>query len=384
MDVHKLVASCGFILPILLGLTACEDPSSVGLGLVGDEGGAPVVSTMPFSHVALAPEPGLRDNTGQVLVGVVDDPTLGPFQATGYVDFQINTSQPEAYRNGVVDAAILRLENTYVYGDTLQEITLALHEALAEYSATGSTLDSLPPLGPEITRFSFLPTESVVSAPLPADWVAAHDATLRSTQFAAEFHGFQLVPVSGNAIVGFANVVASASDLRSIVGSDTVDFGAVKSITRFEREGDAPALPGRLVTQNGLGPRLHLNFDLTPFAGNAVNRANLRLRVDTLALAPAPNFVRPAVTEMSLYGITQDSVSVLLDVGSVDQNAFLDFDSESFRSVVQALVLDAEPFDRYELRFPVTGGNTVNALVMFDTTAVEAAPSVVLTTTPLN
>ncbi len=135
--------------------------------------------------------------------------------------------------------------------------------------------------------------------------------------------------------------------------------------------------------QNGAGPRLRLNFDITQLQDVALNRAAIHLATDTLTLAETPDFVRPFEEDFALYGILNDSSSVLLAINPVGSDGSLDLVSETFRSVLQQFVLGVEPYDHYELRFSVAGSNNVNALVLYDTTSVETAPSLVLTYTSL-
>ncbi len=82
---HLLVVS-------LLLFTACEDPSNVGLGLVGNDGGEPIVEQLPFETIEMVDLEGIEDNTGQHLVGQVDVPLMGQISATAYIDFLSNTT----------------------------------------------------------------------------------------------------------------------------------------------------------------------------------------------------------------------------------------------------------------------------------------------------
>ncbi len=378
---HLLVAS-------LLLFTACEDPSNVGLGLVGNDGGEPIVEQLPFETIEMVDLEGIEDNTGQHLVGQVDDPLMGQISATAYIDFLSNTTLDQNYIDGTVSRVLLRLEQSYVYGDTLQEVTVALHEVLNEFSTIGNTRDSIPEVGPEITQFSFMPTDTLVSVEMPADWVSAKDADLRSTSFGSLFTGFQLRPVAGNAIVGFLNATNSRSGLRGFVDVDdeTIEefYVASKSITDYSRQSPPNIPPGRILLQNGIGPKLSLNFDLSQLANVSLNRAVFHLEADTLALTTTPNFVRPQEPNFALYGILGDTQSVLLAINPIDSDGSLDLTSETLRSILQQFSLGLDPYDNYEIRFPVTASNTINALVVHDSTSVTGPPSVVLTYTKLD
>lgn len=372
----------------LLLFTACEDPSNVGLGLVGNDGGQPIVEQFPLETIELVDLDGIEDNTGQHLVGLVDDPMMGQISATAYIDFLSNTTLDQGYVDGTVNRVLLRLEQSYVYGDTLQEVTVALHEVLREFSTIGNTRDSIPEVGPEIIQFSFMPTDTLVSVEMPAEWVSAKDADLRSTSFGSLFTGFQLRPVAGNAIVGFLNATNSRSALRGFVEVDNEDieevYVASKSITDYARLSQPNIPPGRMVLQNGVGPKLRLNFDLSQIADVSLNRAVFRLEADTMALIATPNFVRPREPNFALYGVLGDTQSVLLAINPVDSDGSLHLTSETLRSILQQFSLGLAPYDNYEIRFPVTASNTINALVVHDSTSVTGAPAAVLTYTRLD
>lgn len=378
---HLLVAS-------LLLFTACEDPSNVGLGLVGNDGGQPIIEQFPLETIELVDLEGIEDNTGQHLVGQVDDPMMGQISATAYIDFLSNTTLDQGYVDGTVNRVLLRLEQSYVYGDTLQEVTVALHEVLREFSTLGNTRDSIPEVGPEITQFSFMPTDTLVSVEMPADWVSSKDADLRSTSFGSLFTGFQLRPVSGNAIVGFLNATNSRSALRGFADVDGEDieevYVASKSITDYARLSPPNVPPGRMIIQNGLGPKLRLNFDLSQIADVSLNRAVFRLEADTMALRTIPNFVRPLEPNFALYGVLGDTQSVLLAINPIDSDGSLNLTSETLRSILQEFSLGLDPYDNYEIRFPVTASNTINALVIHDSTSITGPPAVVLTYTRLD
>ncbi|MFK7846352.1 MAG: hypothetical protein AB8G77_13725 [Rhodothermales bacterium] len=364
-------------------LIACEDPSSVGLGLVGDDTGQPITETLGLSTFEAAPEVGIVDNLGEVLVGTVNDPTMGGTNAVGYIDIRNNNSLPEDYRTGTIERAILRLENSYVYGDTLEALTLGLHEVLTAFSGFGSTLDSIPDVGPELMQFTITPADSIVEIDLPESWITANDTALRAANFADAFHGFQLVPISGNAVVGFHNSVTRLTALRSIVGTDTVNFSADKSITTLSKFSEANVPPGRLAIQDGIGPKIAFNFNIDSLQNVSLNRFSVRLPADQDVYETPANFFRPPIEVLSLHGVLGDSASLQLAIGSLDDDGNYDFSSDIFHAVLQQFLLGAAPYDKYEIRFPSSSANSIDALVMHDVSSETAVPEIFITYTEL-
>lgn len=368
---------------IMCTLMACEDPTNVGLGLVGDDSGQPLTEALPLDAFAPADEVGIVDNLGQVLAGRVDDPSFGTTNATAYFDVRTNTSQTIEYRNGPVERAILELETSYVYGDTLSELTFALHEVLDEFTGFQSTEDSIPTVGPELLQFSMMPTDEVVAIDLPDSWVDQYDADLRTPDFGQAFAGFQLRHVEGNAVVGFHNVITQETRIRSIVGEDTVNFVAEKSITTLAREAEATLPVDRIGIQDGIGPKISFNFAIDSLQGVSLNRAAIRLQTDDEALETPTNFFRPAIENLALHGVLNDSSSALLAIGSLNDDGAYNFVSETFHAVLQQFLLGGTPYERYEIRFASTSANTIDAVVLHNNESADGTPQIYITYTAL-
>jgi hypothetical protein len=377
------ILSAGFLF-----FSACEDPSAVGLDLVDSDGGVPVVQRIVFDRLETTSGDGLVDNTTTLQAGLVDDPVAGSIEATGYIDFLENLVLPLAYRNGSLTGLLLRLELATVYGDSSAPVTFALHEVLDEFDPANNMLDDVPQVGPEILQFTIDPDDETVLLPLPESFYAGRDTTFRTIHFGKSFHGFQVRPVSGEAVIGLFNTVTSKSNLRGIVGTDTVAFLATKGLSVYTRIGGTPATPppGVTVLQQGIGPNLAFDFDLAAFELASVNRAAFQVTLDTLVFEnDPPAFVRPPLSGMSLHGVLADSTSIILALGTLRSDGVtLDFDSASFREGLQSVLLGATAFDHYEIRFLSSSGNNLSTLVFRDTTSAETPPSLYLTTTPLN
>ena len=369
---------------IFLFFSGCEDPSSVGLDLVDDGGGTAMVNEIVLDTVTSIDARGIRDNANQTLAGQVNDPLLGEVASRGFIDFLYNSVQSTAYREGTVERIIFRINLTYVYGDTLEPVTFALHDVLEEFSGIATSPDSIPGIGPEITQFTFNPSDTLVLVEMPAEWVASQDQNFRdNAAFADVFNGLHIAPVSGNAVVGLANRSNSQTAMISIVDSDSVSFSATKGISVYDRISE-PNLPeDRLLIQSGIGPNIRLDLDLEAFKDNGLNRAVIRLESDTLGFNDTPGFVRPVARDMVLWGVFPDSAEQVLGNAPLSDEGLLDFNSATMQDIFQAIILSEDPFSHYEIR-PVTDENTIDALVLFGPQNQEASPRMFLTLTPFD
>ncbi len=281
------------------------------------------------------------------------------------------------------NAPLLQLETSYVYGDTLTEMRFALHEVLDEFTGFQSTEDSIPTVGPELLQFSMMPTDSIVTIDLPASWVDQYDADLRTPDFGQAFAGFQVRYLEGNAVVGFHNLVTRSTRIRSIVGSDTVNFVAEKSITTLEKESDGVLPPGRVGIQDGIGPKIGFNFAIDSLQGVSLNRAAIQLTPDTEALETPTNFFRPTIETLALHGVVNDSSSALLAIGTINDEGNYRFVSETFHAVLQQFLLGTEPYERYEIRFSSTSANSIDAVVLHNNDSESSTPQIFVTYTEL-
>ncbi|MGI9174717.1 MAG: hypothetical protein ACR2GR_05315 [Rhodothermales bacterium] len=390
-------------LPALLGAlflltcAACEDPSNVGVGLVG-EGGEPVLERVDATRLDTTAKRDVTGNTQRLLAGTVADPLLGTITAEGFLDL-LNVSGEDlpGFRDTLLTSATLRLVPDYVYGDTTREVTLTLFGMPEEFNATSAFADTTLLAGEAITTFSFLPTDSLVTVSLPETWLAENDTTLRSTSVADVLHGFKLAaaPGSGNAVVGFDR---SETVLEAIAGADTVFFGqssgtasGFKSLTTLSREGEPTLLPDRTVLQDGVGPGVRLDLDLTDsdFLGEALNRAEIVVYADLLALqqnAPA-GFARPTIEPVELIGVDADGNVPSLSDGSPilsifaepDEEGRLRFSSNVLRVLIQEVLLERDnDIDHFELRAP-PALTSISPLFLYPVGSGETTPQVQLT-----
>ncbi len=352
---HSFLRSCLLVAVVSFSLlSGCDDPSSVGLELVGGSKGEPIdFSVVPSTFLN---EPG-RDVTGaraRVLVGVVDDPVAGSISAAGYLDFSPVGTRSEAFQNGPVTEVSLRLKTDYIYGDTLQEGSLFVYDIAAEFAELGFPADSTIDIGGVVTQTAFNPTDSLVIVNIPSNWIAVNDTTLRSSTAATAFHGFQLTATDVNSIVGFT----SGSVMRVVSGGDSLDFQIELSATTSERLTPPTPSADRLIVQDTGGPTigLDLELDTDTLSDAVINRIVLQLFTDVslLETQTPSNFVRPPATSFDLIAVTKDSALVFLAVATVSEDGEVKFASDLLRTTYQGRLFDNSNVDHLRVSVSAT------------------------------
>ncbi len=372
---------------LLIGLAstliACEDPSNVGIGLVGEEGGTPFIVDIPGATVSAEPTHDLTGNAARFLTGSVFDPLLGTTTATAYVDFFATASAD--FQASTVDTVVLRLKRDYLYGDTTATITLMLRAMPEDWSAEDVPADTtLEPGDVILEGFTFSAADTLIEVPLPADWVAANDEVLRSDDFLTAFNGFQLTTTAGNAVVGFNG---DDSSLLAVTASeDTTIFSITKNLSTYVQQADGADLPPDvLLIRDGTGPMGRLTFDFARDSTRqqVLNRVVVQLPAveDVLAANTPANFHRPLLSTLNLRGVDETSGNAATLVSSATlSDGVIAFESADLRTIVQRLLFDETPITHFTIEAPATD-NTLNVLLVRIPPA-EDAPRARLTLTP--
>lgn len=305
---------------LLFSFSACDDASTVGLGVGPDSlsGGDPVTLDIPpaLDTTTSPPQTGLElqpfspfGNRGpwRVLVGRVDDPIGGTIEANGYFDVQGRSDLPPEILNADPDSlsAELRFTPTYIHGDTASSVEFRVLNLSEEAKMDQARADTTFPVGSAIARRSIVPTDSLVTIDLPSSWLTSERlGVLRDTSdggsaFNENFHGFKLVAAEESAVVGFS--VGNAT-LRLIHTPDstTADFPGLKAFTHVERR-NVPDFPNHQVLQGGVGVGLTMNWDfnappLDTLNRAPLNRAEIFVPIDTSAMearSGSDSFARP-------------------------------------------------------------------------------------------
>ena len=367
-----------FLVPILAGLlalTACDDPSNVGIELVEEGSGEPVVRVLTPSVIEQDPINDITGAVPRVLAGQVNDPMLGTITATGYLDFQ----RVDSVNASDITGVMLRLVRDYVYGDTLAALTLTVRELTEEWNALGARADTTLPLGASVTSFTFEPLDSLVTVDLPETWVRNNDTTLVSFDFGEVFHGFALEATAAEAVVGFD---FNQSFLRITTEQDTLDYPVSLTLSGVIRTGQPMIPEGRLLIQDGTGPTLSFNVDFDGLDDTPLNAAFVRFFADTLTVQETPpNFVRPLVETLQLVRITEADAAFVMAEASLNDDGSYRFSDATLRQVLQQTFFGQDLYDHFALRIPFTD-NTISVMLLFDAASDETAPEVLLTLSP--
>lgn len=371
----------------LLLLAACEDPSNVGLGVGGDlAGGEPVTVRLTPTTFESETFEDLSGNLSRVLVGDVQDPILGRMTARGYFDVVSPNLTPDAFPEGPIEYAELRLFPDYTYGDTLQSASFALNDMPSEWEGAGLTTDTTLTGGAFIRDFSLTPADSVVNVPLPEAWIMENSEVLRDTSdaFPDRFHGFQVVPNGGSAIVGLD---AGRSQLRLVVDGDTTAFGVGETFSELSRDEGSASLPAnRLLVQDGFGEGLAIDFTFPDsLRDRPVSRAELVLPTDTLSLLSEPNgnanFVRPTSTSFSLVPLlpSGEIASAFSPTYSSSEGTIIF--RQGARQIFESELLGQPQVDQFRLILAPGTLTIAPALVYGPEAPAENVPQLILTVT---
>ncbi len=370
---YTAMHKAGLILLGALALAACDDPvSDVGLELL-EEGAQPTTHRI---EPAVFESDRLNDITGgvtRVLAGRVEDPLFGTVAVNGYVDFA--GSWP-AINESTITEMELQLKPDYVYGDTAASITLGLHALTESWTAIGAHADMTLPVADEVTKFSFLPTDTLITALLPETWKDAHSETIRSQEFETLFHGFSLKTLSAEAVVGFAT---EGSQMLIRTEGDSVAYRMSLTFSNIVRETNPVPSDGLLSVQDGAGPSVRLNFDIEEFKELPLNGAMVRVFADTVATQNVPaGFARPVANRLQLLKITApDDPPTLLAVATLTPDADYRFQGAALRSFFQNALLGLESYTHLELRPPYQE-HSLSSIYIREGSAGNGGPEAVL------
>ena len=287
---YRCILAALFCGALLVGLTACNDSSTVGLGVGPDtlQGGDLETVTLKNDSIGTIRQPDITSSTGasgggfRFLVGTVTDPLVGTMKTTGHLDVE----QPRILSSfNTIDRVELVLQPEYVYGDTTESQTIRVRDATEEIVA-GMTSDSTLAAGSEITQFSVTRTDSTLTVALPDRWLNDNRTVLqRETDFDDNFRGFVFETVSGNRVIGFdrdasfLRVISVPEDQNGTTDVDTLQFSGAKAFTKVERTSAVAPPPNRVVLIDGYGQNLVTTFDFTAEGSPFYDQDQQRLRI---------------------------------------------------------------------------------------------------------
>ncbi len=382
---------------VLAFAAACEDPSNVGLGLLDEQGGEPVrisvdlqiVEGDEFDEVtgATRTSSGFVQGVSDVLAGQVTDPLFGCLVTTAFLDVTIPSSAA-AFRDNALDSISLNITPSSSFGDTTATLTMSIYELLDEFEGRGLKSDTLISAGTLIGTVDFVPTDSLVAFDFPQQWVDDHDSILRDEDYQDQFHGFR-IEVSDGAIIGLN---ASASDLVLTSSGGDAEAAITQIVTHIEDCGEVtPPSVEEFYIQDGRGNGIKVPISIVQdsLPGISIARANLSFSSNKQAEDSnlPPNFVRPMMTELRLYGIEDDGDEVFLrsaqrdSLGSYSFTSFsIDPGSETFLKSLKNMVLGSPRFEYYLVK-PGDVVNTLSSVSLYTSNASDEAlkPQLILT-----
>lgn len=364
MPTRFLFAVLGFTLT----LTACQDPSGVGLELIGEEGTDPNVVIVAADEVRAQEQ---RDVTGgfatsspaqrTLLVGEVMDMLAGNTRAEGYFDFIPTTSVPEGFLDSPILGAELRLVRSYVYGDSMSTLPLVFYQIDETWSPADAPADTTFEVGAQLGAVTFPASDTLLTFDLPSNWISEFDTTIRSDSVISAIEGFQVRLSEGtmpNVVVGFEG---PSSRLRLRTAQDTVDFPIAEIFSRIEREDPVSTPDGIRLLRDGSGEALAFTFPVDTLGTRAVASAALKLTIDTDVLDTGDGFTRPLPETLALYLRDQDDNRLLVTTAERgDTNQFI-FTSSALTSLLQREVLGEAFVTQFEVGY-LASPSTINVL----------------------
>ncbi len=383
-------------LAVLL-LSACEDPSNVGLGVIGESGGDPVRMELPPTAQRSEFEPTVTSNVrsslgytigaARILTGSVVDPVFGTVVTKAYIDVARTSSGSTDYESGALTSVELILAPNYVYGDTMATTELVISEMGFDWPATNLPADTSLTVGAEIVRVEFPYPDSTITIAFPDDWILAHAADLLSVDIADRLDGFELSTTDPSAVVGFN---ASSALFRITTSTGVGDLIVSKIFTHVERTGDGAIPAGRAVLQDGTGQGLgfDFNFAADSIQGSAISRVVIELMIDQETLGDTPeHFVRPAPAQFDFLGIREDGTTQLLRsaVAGSESIRFVSTTAATGERTILRTVQRASAGNPDYVTYRVVISETqaaVNPILVFDSSADSDNPKAILTLTP--
>ncbi len=389
----------------LVLLSACQDPSTVGLGLIDEDSPNPNVRTIEAASVDTVRydlvTSGIADGTpptqSRVLVGSVHDALYGDAEARAYVDASAPTL-PSGFRERPITRITLELRREYAYGDTTTALEMELRRVTGTWSPTGLPSDTTLGTGDLLTTATTTGRDSVVVFTLPPAFVAANDSLFKSATFGSSFEGFELRPVTpagagavyGFNVTGLSGIPARRGFIRVATARDTVAFPLSEVYTRLTSGTPGMAPMGRRLVRAGSATGIKLTFPFESLARLPVSQATLRLPLDPALAGTDGPFKRPLARFGTLFLRETTGpagyITPLQAVGSTDLRTTAPVELTRF---VQQLVLGQRTFRQFEVRFAdvlqsstvsldvlpvITDGTTPTTRPRLAVTVVSATP----------
>lgn len=300
----KFIFSFTIVLLAALIVSCSDEPSSLGIELIGSEN----ISAKIFDTSVDSSAQTSSYFKKVVALGNTDWLLLGKYQnieASALLRFVFGL--PDSLKTALIDGDInvidswINLTTRYVYTDSLALMNFTVHEVNSSWSATSFTIDSLFKLNYEPNDISsqFTITDTLytfhIDNSLTLSWMKnAADKTLESN------YGIYLDPTASSAkVIGFQAFTALSSQAAKLTvviekpGAyvDTLNGFIAADISLVDRP-DLPILPdGLMCTQSSVTVASRLIFNLQNVPdGIIINKAELFITPDSLASIKGSSF----------------------------------------------------------------------------------------------
>ncbi len=351
-------------------LSACQDSSQVGLGLIDDDVptpgvrvlGSTAVDTVAYDLVTSGFADLSSPTQTRVLVGSVRDALYGDAQATAYLD-AIAPAQalPSGFADRPVTGVRLELLRDYAYGDTTASFPVELRQVTATWAPTGLPADTTLSTGDLLTTATVSGADSLATFDLPASWIAANAGLFTRSTFTSDFEGFELraPTVAGDGAVFGFNVsridanTAARSYLRVATERDTVRFRVSEVYSRLTPGTPGLAPPGRLLLRAGSGTGAKLSFTFADVLRQPLAQAVFRVPLDASLGGAQGTFKRPIARLATLWARPTAGESAFITslrpaTGSLDIRTT---QNTGLTTLVQQILLERATFRFFEVRF---------------------------------
>ena len=396
-----------FALAGLALLSACQDSSQVGLGLIDDDApspnvrvlGAVTVDTLAYTLVTAGFADSSPVTQTRVLVGNVRDALYGDAQATAYLDLSGPTaSLPSGFADRPVTSVRLELRRDYAYGDTTAAFPVELRQVTATWSPTGLPPDTTLATGDLLTTATISGADTLATFNLPQSWIDANAGLFTRTSFSSDFEGFELrAPtaegdgaVFGYTVVPTGSQTRASSFVRVTTARDTVRYRISEVFSRLTQGTPGMAPAGRLLLRAGSGTGTKLTFGYGDVLRQPLAQAVFRLPLDGALAGAQGRFKRPLARVAIVGARPQVGASFPIAplrpaAGSSDLRTT---SNAGLTALVQQILLQQATFNFLEVRFAdvifgnvlTTGTVSLDVLpIVTDGAAPAAQPRLSLT-----
>lgn len=300
----KFIFSLAIILLAVLIISCSDEPSSLGIELIGSENISAKIfdtsvdsSTQTSSYFKKVIALG---NTDWVLVGKYED-----IKASTLLRFVFGL--PDSLKTAVTDGSInvidswINLTTRYVYTDSMAAMNFTVHKVNSSWSAASFTIDSLFKLNyePDDVSSQFNISDTLytfhIENSLPLAWMKnSIDKTVESN------FGIYLDPTESSAkVIGFQAFTALSSEAAKLfvviekpgVYVDTINGFIAADISLVDRPNLPTLTDGLICTQSSVTVASKLTFNLENVpTGIVINKAELFITPDTLASIKGSQF----------------------------------------------------------------------------------------------